>query len=57
MDIKGDDIVTALRNQRNGMMASALDENAQLYAMLEAAKREIAEKDKEIEELKKKLTN
>lgn len=39
MDIDAKDLITALTNQRNG----ALNETAQVFAMLEAAKREIAE--------------
>lgn len=38
MDIKWEDIITAIQNQRN----TSQNENAQLFAMLEAAKREIA---------------
>jgi len=39
MEIDPNDMLIAIQNQRNG----ALNETAQLYAMLESAKREIAE--------------
>lgn len=43
MNIDAQDLITALTNQRNG----ALNETAQLYAMVEALKRELEElKDK-----------
>lgn len=46
MNLDAHDIITALQNQRNG----ALNETAQLYAMVEALKRELQElKDKEPE--------
>lgn len=37
MEVNAEDIITAIRNQRDG----ALNENAQLFAMLQAANREI----------------
>lgn len=44
MTLDAQDIIAALQNQRNG----ALNENAQLFAMVEALKRELNEyKDKE----------
>jgi len=50
MEIDARDMIVALKNQRTG----ALDETVQLYAMLEASKRETAERDKTIAELKAK---
>ena len=47
MNVDAQDIIIALQNQRNG----ALNENAQLFAMVEALKRELQEyKDKEPEQ-------
>lgn len=53
MNIDAQDLLAALKNQRNSSFAALCDESAMLSAMLEAAKREIAAKDKEIAELKK----
>jgi len=39
MEIDPKDVITATQSQRNG----ALDENAHLFALLQAAQREIAE--------------
>ena len=43
MNLDANDIITALSNQRN----AALNENAQLYAMVEALKKEVEELKKE----------
>lgn len=49
MNLDAQDIITALQNQRNG----ALNEASQLYAMVEALKRELQElKDKQKEPAK-----
>lgn len=49
MNLDAQDIIAALQNQRNG----ALNETAQLYAMVEALKRELQElKDKHKEPAK-----
>lgn len=39
MEVNTEDIITAIRNQRDG----ALNENVQLFAMLQAANRKIEE--------------
>lgn len=46
--MEASDIITALQNQRNG----ALNETAQLYAMLEAEKRAHEATKQELEKLK-----
>ena len=48
MEISGQDIVTALTNQRN----AALNDAAQQFALLQAALREIAELKKQAEKPK-----
>ncbi len=47
MELDANDMITALTNQRNG----ALNETAQVYAMLEATKREVTELKAKIAEL------
>lgn len=42
MELSADDVIVAIKNQRNSIGASAMDENAMLYAQLQAANREIA---------------
>jgi len=52
VQLDANDVVTAVANQRNG----ALNETAQLYAMLEAAKREIAALNEKVAKLENPAT-